>query len=143
VTLEHPALFDTGVWAGVRDRRFPGLASWFNLQVAAGRVLVCELVILELVRLTPNETRAREVATRLMAFGAIPMPGMLWDRAREVQLRLASREDHRRVPPADLLLACTAEQANVPLVHYDRDYERIAAVSDLQQSWFVPDGALA
>jgi hypothetical protein len=31
----------------------------------------------------------------------------------------------------------------VPLVHYDRDYERIARVSALQHHWLVPDGALA
>jgi hypothetical protein len=31
----------------------------------------------------------------------------------------------------------------VRLLHYDRDYERIAAVSDLEQAWFVPDGSLA
>ena len=36
-----------------------------------------------------------------------------------------------------------AERAGVPLVHYDRDYERLALVSDLRQLWFVPDGSLA
>ena len=45
--LDRPALVDTGVWTWVRDRRFPHLADWFNHQVAAGRVLVCDLVILE------------------------------------------------------------------------------------------------
>jgi predicted nucleic acid-binding protein len=143
VPLERPALFDTGVWTWVRDRRFPGLTTWFNSQVAAGRVLICDLVILELVRLTPNEARAREVATRLASFETVQMPGRLWSHARRLQIELASSEDHRRVPPADLLLAGTADDADVPLVHYDRDYERIAAVSDLEQIWFVPDGALA
>lgn len=47
--------------------------------------------------------------------------------AREVQLAMSANGDHRRVPPPDLLIAATAELANVPLVHYDRDYERIAA----------------
>lgn len=47
------------------------------------------------------------------------------------------------MPPADLLLAAAAETAGVPLVHYDRDYERIAAVTGLQQMWFVGDGLLA
>jgi predicted nucleic acid-binding protein len=51
--------------------------------------------------------------------------------------------DRRRVPPADLLLAAAAEEADVALVHYDRDYERIAAVSELRQEWLVPNGALA
>jgi predicted nucleic acid-binding protein len=111
--------------------------------VSAGRVLVCDLVILELVRLAPNEARAREISARLDVFEALPMPARLWSRARELQLELASREEHRRVPPADLLLAAAAEDAEVTLVHYDRDYERIAAVGGLEHAWFVPHGALA
>jgi predicted nucleic acid-binding protein len=141
--LDRPALFDTGAWTWVRDRRFPELATWFNAVVEAGFVLVCDLVILELTRLAPNEQRAREVADRLAAFEAVPMPVELWGRARRTQLALAVGGDHRRVPPADLLLASAAEEARVALVHYDRDYERIAAVSGLRHRWLVSDGTLA
>jgi predicted nucleic acid-binding protein len=131
------------VWTWARDRRFPKLASWFNDQATAGRVLVCDLIALELIRLTPNESRAREVATRLDAFESVPMGAELWKRARELQTLLSASGDHRRVPPVDLLIGAAAEQASVPLVHYDRDYERLSAVSALQQQWFVPDGTLA
>jgi predicted nucleic acid-binding protein len=141
--LERPTLFDTGVWTWVRDRRFPELAPWFNAAVEAGLVLVCDLVILELTRLAPNEGRAWEIADRLAAFEAIPMPSELWSRARLTQLALAASGDHRRVPPADLLLASAAEEADVALVHYDRDYERIAVVSALRHQWLVPVGTLA
>jgi predicted nucleic acid-binding protein len=141
--LDRPVLFDTGAWTWVRDRRFPELAAWFNAAVEAGLVLVCDLVILELTRLAPNERRAREVSDRLAAFEAIPMPGGLWSRARETQLALAATGDHRCVPPADLLLAAAAEEAGVGLVHYDRDYERIAAASEFRQEWLAPDGTLA
>jgi predicted nucleic acid-binding protein len=111
--------------------------------VAAGRILVCDLVVLELTRLAPNEGRAREISERLDTFESVPMPSSLWRRARDVQLLLASDGDHRRVPPADLLLAAAAEEADVPLVHYDRDYERIAAVTGLRHEWLVADGSLA
>ncbi|HSS33115.1 MAG TPA: PIN domain-containing protein [Solirubrobacterales bacterium] len=141
--LDRPALFDTGAWTWVRDRRFPELATWFNAAVEAGLVLVCDLVILELTRLAPNEARAREVADRLAIFESIPMPTELWGHARKSQLALTGRGDHRRVPPADLLLAGAAEEAGVTLVHYDRDYERIAAVTELRHQWLAPDGALA
>jgi predicted nucleic acid-binding protein len=106
-------------------------------------VLVCDLVILELTRLTANETRAREVADRLATFEPVAMPGSLWRRARELQTSLAVSGDHRRVPPVDLLIGCSAEAAGVPLVHYDRDYERIARVSALKHHWLLPDGTLA
>jgi predicted nucleic acid-binding protein len=100
-------------------------------------------VVLELTRLAPNQQRAREVADRLAVFEQVPMSSELWSRAREMQLALAPSGDHRRVPPADLLLAAAAERAGVPLVHYDRDYERIAAVTSLRHEWIVPDGALS
>lgn len=141
--LDRPALFDTGAWTWARDRRVPELAKWFNAAVEAGLVLVCDLVVLELTRLAPNERRAREVADRLAAFEAVPMSAALWSRARETQLALARNGDHRRVPPADLMLAAAAEAAEVALVHYDRDYERIAAVSSLRHKWLVPDGTFA
>jgi hypothetical protein len=132
------------VWTWVRDRRFPQLARWFNAEVALGHVLVCDLVIIELVRLTPNEPRAREVAERLEAFERVPMGGSrVWERARELQVSLAVGGDHRRVPPADLLIAAVAIQADVPLVHYDKDYQRLADVSALQHHWLVPNGTLA
>lgn len=47
------------------------------------------------------------------------------------------------MPPAHLLIAAAAAASGVQLLHYDRDYERIAAVSELDQRWLVPDGALA
>ncbi|HEX5762110.1 MAG TPA: PIN domain-containing protein [Solirubrobacterales bacterium] len=141
--LDRPALFDTGVWTWARDRRFPELATWFNEAVGAGLVLVCDLVVLELTRMAPNEQRARDVAARLAAFEAIAMPSSLWWWSRLTQLDLSSGGDHRRVPPADLLLAATAVEADVALVHYDRDFERIAAVSDLRHQWLVPDGTFA
>jgi predicted nucleic acid-binding protein len=106
-------------------------------------VLVCDLVVLELTRLAPNERRAGEVTERLAAFESLSMSTDIWNHARETQLALAPKGDHRRVPPADLLLAAVAEQAGVTLVHYDRDYERIAAVTGLRHEWLVPDGALA
>jgi predicted nucleic acid-binding protein len=141
--LAQPSLVDTAVWTWVRDRRFPELAEWFNTEVRSGRVLVCDQVILELIRLAPNESRAHELARRLSAFDAVTMPQDVWNRARAVQLAIAGDGDHRRVPPADLLIAATAERAGVPLVHYDQDYERIAAVTRQPHLWFVAPGTLA
>jgi predicted nucleic acid-binding protein len=131
------------VWTWARDRRFPGLAEWLNTEVRSGRVLICDQIILELVRLAPNETRANELAARLSAFDSVPMPRDSWSTAREVQLALAGSGDHRRVPPADLLIAAAAERAGVPLIHYDRDYEGIASMTQQPHRWFVARGALA
>lgn len=71
------------------------------------------------------------------------MPSEIWSHARQTQLALAAGGNHRRVPPADLLLAAAAELADVALIHYDRDFDRIAAASELRHEWLVPDGTLA
>jgi predicted nucleic acid-binding protein len=76
-------------------------------------VLICDLVQLELIRLSPNEDRAREVAQRLSSFESIPMPERPWAAARDVQLSLAGNGDHRRVPLTDLILAAAAKDADV------------------------------
>ncbi len=106
-------------------------------------MLVCDPVVLELIRLAPNAARAHEVARRLDAFASVPIPTAAWGRAREIQLALASVGSHRGIPPVDLLIATAAESAGVELVHYDRDYERIASVTSLDARWLVRDGTLA
>ncbi|UUY02917.1 PIN domain-containing protein [Svornostia abyssi] len=141
--LSTPALADTATWTWVRDRRQPQLAPWFNRQATAGLILVCDVVVLELVRLAPNAQRATAMAETLSAFASVTMPENVWDDARALQLKLAEHGDHRRVPPTDLLIASAALRADVPVLHYDRDYERIASVSALRHQWLVPEGTLA
>lgn len=140
--LAAPTLIDTAVWTWVRDRRRPDLAIWFNREVAAGHVLVCDLVIVELVRLAPNAPRAADLAERLAAFASVAMPGALWPRARRLQQDLAAAGRHRGVPPADLLIAAAALESDVELLHYDADYEEIGAVSALRHRWLVARGEL-
>lgn len=141
--LDQPSLLDTAVWSWVRDRRFPGLASWFDREAREGRILVTDLIVMELIRITPNRAGAESLEARLAAFATIPMGSGLWSRAREVQILLSAGGVHRRVPPADLLIAAAAEAAAVEIVHYDRDYERISGVSGQPHRWFVADGSLA
>lgn len=136
-------LADTGVWLWIRDRRFPELRRWFTEELEAGRILVAAPVCLELVRGAPNPAAAVATARRLEALPQVPCGDRAWDQARRLQLALAERGDHRRVPVVDLVLAAACEQAGVGLLHYDADFERIASVSELEQRRLAPPGALA
>ena len=51
------------------------------------------------------------------------------DRALEVQSVLAARGQHRAPSIPDLLIAATAELANLTVLHLDKDFELIAQVS--------------
>lgn len=138
--LERPHLVDTTVWSKVRphDR----LADWFNQQVRAHRVVVCDLIVLELLKTAQS---ARDFDRQAIQLGVLPTLAMgtaVHTRAREVQRRLARTGHHRGVPPADLLIAATAEIDAVPLLHYDHDYDLIARVTDQEAQWVLPAGAL-
>jgi len=52
-------------------------------------------------------------------------------RAGELQLQLRASHQHLGVPPLDYLIAAIAEDHGAVLLHYDGDFERLAAHSDL------------
>jgi hypothetical protein len=51
------------------------------------------------------------------------------DRAVKVQMILADQGQHRAPSVPDLLLAATAELANLTVLHLDKDFELIAGVT--------------
>ncbi|WP_432521048.1 PIN domain-containing protein [Kineococcus sp. SYSU DK006] len=54
-------------------------------------------------------------------------------RAQELQERLTHRSWHRAPGPVDLLLAATAIEHEVTLLHLDKDFELIAQLAPLRQ----------
>jgi len=56
---------------------------------------------------------------------------------------MAGSGDHRRTPVTDLVIAAACELSEVPLLHYDADFERIADVGAVEHRWLAPQGALA
>ena len=62
-------------------------------------------------------------------------------RARQVQRMLAGRSQPGRKVP-DLLVAAAAEEAGLIVLHYDADFDRIAAVTGQECEWVVPAGSI-
>ena len=63
------------------------------------------------------------------------------ERAVQVQHMLAKRGQHR-VPLPDLMIASVAEVNGLTVLHYDADFDRIAAVSNQPCEWVVPRGSI-
>jgi predicted nucleic acid-binding protein len=61
-------------------------------------------------------------------------------RAVDVQYLLAERGQHRSAGVADLLVAATAEDAGLTVLHYDRDFELIADVTGQPVEWVADPG---
>jgi predicted nucleic acid-binding protein len=64
-------------------------------------------------------------------------------RARVVQAMLAKTSQHRAAGVVDLLTAAAAEHHGAEVLHYDADFDHIAAVTDQPTSWIVPQGSVA
>ena len=67
-----------------------------------------------------------------------------WQRVLEVYERLARQGGlhHRSVRHPDLLIAAAAEASGIPVLNYDEDYDRIAAITGQEVRWLAPRGSL-
>jgi predicted nucleic acid-binding protein len=63
-------------------------------------------------------------------------------RARQVQALLAARSQHRAAGVMDLLTAAAAEHYGASVLHYDADFDHIAAVTGQQVDWIAPRGSV-
>ena len=72
----------------------------------------------------------------------LPITESVAERARDVQLRLAARGQQRAAGVVDVLTAAIAEQHGAVILHYDRDFEHIAAVTGQPHLWVAPRGSL-
>jgi predicted nucleic acid-binding protein len=68
-------------------------------------------------------------------------PDGVWQRAWQVQEALAGKGLHRSVKVPDLIIAAVAEHHGIAVMHYDRDFDRIAAITNQPVEWVVPAGA--
>jgi predicted nucleic acid-binding protein len=106
-----------------------------------GLLAVCGAVEIEVL----FSARSKEDAARIQdslrnGFTWLPTPHEVWDRAMEVQSALVDRGNWRAVSMADLLIAATAERHGATVLHYDGDYDMIAAVTGQPTQWVAPPG---
>jgi predicted nucleic acid-binding protein len=81
------------------------------------------------------------LAEALEAFELVETTAEHLRRARQVQRQLAVRHQRGRKLP-DLLIAAAAEQSGLTVLHYDADFDRIAAVTGQPCEWIVPAGSV-
>ena len=85
----------------------------------------------------------RAIAERRRSlYVVLPVSEAIAQRARDVQVGMAARGHHRAAGVIDLLTAAVAEYHGAVLLHYDADFEHIAAVSGQAHKWIVPRGTI-
>ncbi len=119
----------------VRDRLAPLIDS--------GQVATCSIVLLELLYSTRSPADHQATRARLsLALEVAEIDQGVLDRAVDVQSLLADRSQHRGVSLPDLIIAATAERHGLTVLHYDRDFDRIGAVTGQKVEWVVPAGGV-
>jgi hypothetical protein len=86
----------------------------------------------------------REWDAALGALGAFELIETSSDhlrRARQVQRLLAAKHQRGRKVP-DLLIAAAAEANDLAILHYDADFDRIAAITGQRAEWVVGAGTV-
>lgn len=124
------------------------LARWNKPAVSAvldglserGLLCVCAAVEMEVVHSVRRVADLGPVVQSLRGFDLLPSPDEVWDRAKRVQLLAVRGGNHRALSMADLLIAATAERHDVTVLHYDGDYDMIAAITGQPCRWVVDRG---
>ncbi|HEV7938728.1 MAG TPA: PIN domain-containing protein [Solirubrobacteraceae bacterium] len=73
----------------------------------------------------------------------VPVTPVVEERALQAQRELAA-VGHHRLAPLDIMIAACAHEADAGVLHYDRDYDVLAARTTLEFSseWVAPAGSL-
>jgi predicted nucleic acid-binding protein len=134
-------LVDTSAWHRVGD---PAVAARWRTLLTNDSVAICDQVALEVLYSARSAADYERTTANLEGLEHVPMDARTFGRAREVQLLLARSGGlhHRSVTIADLLIAAAAEQAQLAVLHYDEDYDRIAALTGQSTEWIAPRGSL-
>jgi predicted nucleic acid-binding protein len=135
-------LADSSAWSA--SRRDPDLRVRFDSRIRRGSIATCDAVKLELLYSARN---ARELGARRVELEMLPqcpIGPVEFRRALDVYEELARQGGlhHRRVGHPDLLIAAAAESAGVPLLHYDQDFDEIAAITGQPTRWIARRGSL-
>lgn len=105
----------------------------------AGQLATCEIVALELLYSTrgPEDFEARWRGLQSLVW--LPVDAAVTRKALDIQRALAKGGQHRR-PIPDLLIAATALVHDATVLHYDKDFDLIAAVTGQPTQWILPRG---
>lgn len=111
--------------------------------LAKGEVAVCGIVELELLYSATSPANYRAYADSLEEMPRAEVSEPVVRRALEVQGMFAERSQHRGVSLPDLLVAACAELAGLTVLHYDKDFERIAKLTGQPVRWIVARGSVS
>jgi len=108
---------------------------------AAGELARARITDLEIGYSARNKPEWDRLISALGAFELVESTASHHRRALQVQRLLAQRSQRGRKIP-DLLIAAAGEEHELAVLHYDADFDLIAAVTGQPCQWVVPAGSI-
>ncbi|HXF22584.1 MAG TPA: PIN domain nuclease [Streptosporangiaceae bacterium] len=133
-------LADTSIY--VLRQRHPVVRDRFEALLTEGRLAACQMTALEYLNNAPDPTGYEVLWAALHGQRWMDVTTSAMQRALDVHRMLAARSQHRKFPLPDLIIAATAEQHGATVLHYDTDFDRIAAVTGQPTEWVADRGSL-
>jgi predicted nucleic acid-binding protein len=133
-------LADTSVY--VLRARHPQIRRRFETLLAEGRLAGCQMTSLEFLNNAPDPKSYEILRGALLGHRWLDITTEAMNRALATHRELARTSQHRHFRLPDLIIAATAETNGATVLHYDADYDRIAAVTGQPMEWVAPKGSL-
>lgn len=121
----------------------PPVAARLEPLFVAGEIATCGVVELELLFSARSIKDYLAILADRRSLPHVEVGESGIERAIVVQTALARKGHHRAVTIPDLLIAAAAEAAGLTVLHYDADFEFVAAVTGQPVEWVVPAGSVS
>lgn len=133
-------LADTSAWWRANATRT--VAERWERLLEDDALAICAPIELELLYSARSPADYEDLREELAGLVSLPLTEPAALLARRAQAALAAESQHRRPAAVDLLVAGVAEAAGATLLHYDRHFDSISAVTGQAAEWLAPRGSL-
>lgn len=134
-------LVDTSAWARAND---PLVVADWKAALLADRLRISPAIRLEILLSARRGVAFDDLAEELSALRQTALTPAILRAAEEAMPILAHRSyGAHRIPIVDYLVAATAQEAALTVLHYDHDYDTLAEVLEFEARWLAPRGTLA
>lgn len=131
---------DKSVWARAGQ---PRLRAEWAMALRARQIATCSIVRLELLYSARDAQELASLERDLTALRDVPVTPSVQREAVRAMRELADRSPlYHRVPLPDVLIAATAQDVGVGVLHVDRHFDRLAEVLAFESRWAVDPGEL-
>lgn len=133
-------LVDKSAWVRLGD---PNVDPRWPSALIGGSLAVTGIAMIEILVSARSASDFRTDRSDLDALPRLAINEQVVERALDVQGLMVSAGTHRAPSPADLIVAACAELNGLAVLHYDKDFDLIAAVTGQPTEWLAPPGTLS